>query len=87
VILLQVGEIDFMYTEAFGQMIENAFQRMRVDMRQGGPHMAEQAEVWMQKLAGTEDAAAYFKHPLAFPMLLLPWWMEQTICPEPAAFF
>lgn len=76
-----------MYTEAFSQMIESALQRTLDDMHKGGSHMAQQAELWMQKLAGSDHAADYFKHPLAFPMLLLPWWMEQTIHPEPDISF
>ena len=52
-------------------------------MRRNGPYMAQQAEVWMKSLASTEQPADYFKHPLAFPMLLLPWWMEQTLHREP----
>jgi hypothetical protein len=76
-----------MYTEALSQLIESALQRTLDTMRQGGPHMAQQAEHWMQTLAGSDHAADYFKHPLAFPMLLLPWWMEQTIRPEPDISF
>ena len=76
-----------LYTEAFSQMIERAHQRMLDDMRQGGSHMAQQAKHWMQQLAGSDHAADYFKHPLAFPMLLLPWWMEQTIRPDPNISF
>jgi hypothetical protein len=45
--------------------------------------MEHQAELWIKSLSGTESPADYFKHPLAFPMLLLPLWMEQTIHSEP----
>jgi hypothetical protein len=30
-------------------------------------------------LAGGHPAESYFMHPLAFPALLLPWWLEKTL--------
>ncbi len=33
---------------------------------------------WMRSLS-TAEPADYFTHPEAFPMLLLPWWMEESI--------
>ena len=49
--------------------------------------MARQAESWIDHLADTENPADYFKHALAFPMLLLPWWMEQTLHSQPDVDF
>ena len=33
----------------------------------------------MKHLCGSENPEMYFKHPQAFPMLLLPWWAEKSI--------
>jgi hypothetical protein len=33
----------------------------------------------MQSLSGTDRPESYFMHPFAFPMLLLPWWLEGVI--------
>ena len=60
------------YPESISQLINSAIQRMLDEMRQGGPYMAHHAELWIKTLPGSEFPAAYFKHPLAFPMLLLP---------------
>ncbi|MEX1021332.1 MAG: hypothetical protein WDZ49_16850 [Litorilinea sp.] len=56
-------------------------------MQQDGPFMAQQAASWFTQLAGTARPADYFLHPLAFPMLLLPWCMEQTLRDAPDADF
>jgi hypothetical protein len=76
-----------MYSETLSQAIDRACQRILEEMRQSGPYMAQQAELWIKKLAGTDHPADYFKHPLAFPMLLLPWWMEQTLRARPNVDF
>jgi hypothetical protein len=68
-----------MYSETINQVIEQAVERMLVEMRAGGPQMAHQVEDWIKSLATTERPADYFQHPLAFPMLLLPWWMEESL--------
>ena len=38
-------------------------------------------------LAGGAEPEAYFLHPEAFPMVLLPWWLESTIHEPPARGF
>lgn len=65
------------------QLIDQAIERMLDAMRHEAPHIARQTEQWVKGLAGTERPGDYFRHPLAFPMLLLPWWMEQTLHPNP----
>ena len=71
------------YPEIVSHLIETAIRRLLGEMHQEGPYMAQQAESWMHHLADTAHPADYFKHPLAYPLLLLPWWMEQTIHPQP----
>jgi hypothetical protein len=41
----------------------------------------------MRQLAGGAPAVRYFTHPQAFPMLLLPWWLEQSLRGSPDAAF
>jgi hypothetical protein len=76
-----------MYPETIRKLVDQACRRMLAEMYQGGPYMAQQAELWIRKLAGAERPADYFEHPLAFPMFLLPWWMEQTLTTKPALDF
>jgi hypothetical protein len=48
-------------------------------MGQAAPVMAHHVSRWMQYLSGTTQPENYFKHPQAFPSLLLPWWLEKSI--------
>lgn len=52
-------------------------------MERAAPFMAGQVAAWAQRLAGGPQPADYFTHPIAFPMLLLPWWLEQTLRDPP----
>lgn len=56
-----------------------AIQRLIADMSVSAPLMAARAEAWMAGLTKTGQAADYFQHPLAFPMLLLPCWVEESL--------
>jgi hypothetical protein len=75
------------YPQILSELVDHAIRRMLAEMRQDGPHMAQQAEQWVKSLARSERPGDYFEHPLAFPMLLLPWWMEQTLRPKPDVQF
>jgi hypothetical protein len=59
--------------------ISTTVVRLLKDMRVAAPKMADHAEIWMNGLSRTGIAADYFQHPLAFPMLLLPRWVEESI--------
>jgi len=43
------------------------------------PRMAAGIQTWMKALAGSEEPADYFLHPVAFPLMLLPWWLERQL--------
>ena len=53
--------------------------RIRSRLATDVPSLAPQVAKWIQTLSpdGDED---YFVHPEAFPMLLLPWWFEESVC-------
>jgi hypothetical protein len=67
-------------------LIDAAVARIRSDLEDAAPFMAGLAARWMEHLA---DGApeAYFKHPLGFPMLLFPWWLEKAIHDNPDLVF
>ncbi len=69
------------------ELIAAAIERMLDNLSQDSPSLARQAEAWVNKLAGTDDPADYYRHPLAFPAMLLPWWVEQSIHAEPDMAF
>jgi hypothetical protein len=68
-------------------IIAAAIERIAAEMRQTAPYMADQVFAWMQQLARSDRPADYFTHPVAFPMLLLPWWLEQAFHEMPDRAF
>lgn len=70
-------------------LITQSFPRLLGELEQTAPELRPPLESWMQALAGGHAPEAYFKHPLAFPTLLLPWWVEQSLRgqPDPALQF
>jgi len=75
------------YDPQLSQLISEAIIRLRRDMGATAPFMTGQVSLWIQQLSGTAQPEDYFKHPLAFPSLLLPWWLEMSIRPKPDLAF
>src|ERR687886_2061201 len=71
------------YPEQLKALIRSAFERLEAELHQAMPRMASHVLAWMQRLAGSRPLEAYFLHPDAFPMLLLPWWVEETLPGDP----
>jgi hypothetical protein len=76
-----------MYHPSLSHALTTAMSRLRIDLEQMAPAMAGPVLTWIEALAGTARPEAYFKHPVAFPSLLLPWWLDETIRPEPDLAF
>ncbi|MGB8700464.1 MAG: hypothetical protein WCD18_13700, partial [Thermosynechococcaceae cyanobacterium] len=72
-----------MYDSALRQAIEQAVTRIDTTMTATAPFMAQRVQKWLQQLSGTHQPADYFLHPVAFPMFLLPWWVEKTLQADP----
>ena len=68
-----------MYDPAFDEILAAAISRLYQEMRPVAPVMAERTATWIGHLSATPSPVDYFKHPAAFPTLLLPWWLEQTL--------
>lgn len=71
------------YDPALKRLIEGAVSRLE---KETPPYMARQLGPWLRELAGQAEISGYFTHPLAFPTLLFPRWLEK-ICaesPDPA---
>jgi hypothetical protein len=75
-----------MYDQELSSIVDAAFSRIHVEMQRTAPNMAQRVHNWMTDLYGTEPEAR-FKHPLAFPMLLFPWWLERTVHQHPDTAF
>jgi hypothetical protein len=72
-------ETNFQYPPALGDLINEAVSRLETELETATPVMAGQVIPWLHYLAGQAQPEDYFKHPLAFPSLLLPWWLEETL--------
>lgn len=70
------------YEQALQDIITETIARVHSDMRDAVPFMATALDTWGWQLSGTGNPADYYIHPLAFPMFLLPWWLEKTCCSE-----
>jgi hypothetical protein len=76
-----------MYDPSLSQLISQAMSRLNTDLAGAAPFMAGQLSGWFEQLSGCRLPEDYFKHPLAFPSLLLPWWAETTITRPPDLAF
>lgn len=72
-----------LYDPLITHAIGAAAAQLQDSIRRYLPHSADLIGDWTIRLAGEADPAAYFRHPHAFPMLLLPWWLEQTLADAP----
>jgi len=68
-----VNDAEFVYLMKKG--IGRVYGRLDEDM----PQMASRIQAWMKELAGSEEPVDYFLHPAAFPLMLLPWWIEEQL--------
>ncbi len=59
--------------------IEEAFARTQRRLSAEAPVLARETEAWMRRLTNGAPPETYFTHANAFPMLLLPWWLEDRL--------
>ena len=76
-----------MYDPELSRIIAEEISRLHTELAQAAPYLASQISDWTRQLSGTDQPADYFKHPLAFPALLLPWWLEKDIRGQPDVSF
>ena len=68
-----------LYSTELRDIVRGAVRRSQRRLRGSAPTLARHALTWQRTLAGGAEPEAYFLHPEAFPMVLLPWWLESTI--------
>lgn len=71
-----------MYDEGLGELMARAAGRIVEDMTAVAPAMAEIVGRWIRDLSPGGAPEDYFKYPVAYPIFLLPWWIEKSIAPE-----
>ena len=76
-----------MYDPQLKKIVRETILSIQNEMSQMAPFMAGAVDRWVKQLARTPNPEDYYLHPKAFPMLLLPWWMEETFRPSPDIAF
>lgn len=71
--------MDQLYDPELLRLTRGAIVRIRRRLRTGSPTLSAHVGDWMVSLGGGAAPERYFTHPQAFPMLLLPWWLEIAI--------
>jgi hypothetical protein len=67
------------YDPALLHLTETAIERLRGRLETRAPTLYGHVTRWMTSLSAGAPADRYFTHPDAFPMLLLPWWLELSV--------
>lgn len=65
-----------MYNSTLSSLLVDAVSRLEAEVELAMPTMAPHILAWIGQLAGAGQPQDYFQHPLAFPSLLLPWWLD-----------
>lgn len=75
------------YPAELRSLVRGAVRRSGRGLRAEAPTLARHALKWQRRLAGGVEPETYFLHPGAFPLLLMPWWVESTIRERPERGF
>jgi hypothetical protein len=76
-----------LYEPTLAAAIEDAFARLYDQLRAVGPAIDNRVHAWLESMGGGARQQDGYKHPLSYPMLLLPWWTEKAIQDPPDAGF
>lgn len=71
-----------MYDDGLSALMARAADRIFEGMTAATPAMGEIVGRWIRNLSPGEAPEDYFKYPPAYPIFLLPWWLEASIAPE-----
>ena len=78
---------DSMYDPELGEIIAQAFDRLRNQLKEAGPYLHQRISDWMLEYFKTDHPEEAFKSPQSFPVLLLPWFAEKKLTIQPDAGF
>jgi hypothetical protein len=68
-----------MQTQEFKDLMKSELGQLFERLHQDMPLIAPQLHSWAKGLSGSHEPADYFLHPVAFPLMLLPWWVEKQL--------
>lgn len=68
-----------MHPAHFRDLLAAGLAQVTARLDRDMPLIAPQLQAWMRDLAGSHEPADYFLHPVAFPLMALPWWLERQL--------
>ncbi|KPL22561.1 MAG: hypothetical protein AMJ93_06925 [Anaerolineae bacterium SM23_84] len=71
------------YDPELGRVISAAFTTFHGNLDQAGAFLARQVHDWLEAMRGEIPPEEVYKHPLSYPMLLFPWWVEKALRQAP----
>lgn len=63
---------------ALVRIAERSSGRLLSEMERSAPFLAGRMFLWLEEMFGGASLAERFLHPAAFPILHLPWWVEES---------
>lgn len=73
------AENEKMYSPEFRALMIDGVGRVVQRVQDDMPYIAPVIHEWMIGLSPTDEPADYFMHPAAFPLMLLPYWIERQV--------
>ncbi len=70
---------DPLYDPELTGHLDAAARRLEETLHTFAPTLAPIALDWVRSLSPNREIAGYFRHEFRFPMLLLPWWLSDTL--------
>lgn len=64
---------------ALDALLLRALSRLEATLQAEAPGLAAPLRTWQGTLARSADPADYFRQPIGFPLLQLPWWMAASL--------
>ncbi len=68
-----------MHSQEFQELMKSGIGHLFESLSQDMPLISPLIQTWARDLAGSLEPADYFLHPVAFPLMLLPWWLERQL--------
>lgn len=69
-----------MHNDSLKKIVTLALKRVRTGLEDHVPRVSDHVLVWLRSLSKGRPIERYWTAPEAFPMLHLPWWLEETFC-------
>lgn len=76
---LPIEAVEVPLPPALPAILARAHARLRARLTELAPRIASELLSWMDERARGRAPEQYFTHPSAFPLVLLPWWLDEAL--------